>query len=145
MKVFFAGIIQGSNVRSVIFDQNYREKIKSILIKRYPNVEIFDPFEKHKYSVNYDVKRARQVFFMHLDELKSSDLMIAYLPQASLGTAIEMWEAYQNKIPIISISPMTANWIIRFLANRNFSTMKAFKRFVVENDLQNLLNRGQER
>lgn len=144
MKIFFAGIIQGSNAGSDIFTQDYREQIKSILKKRYPNVEVFDPFEKHKYSVNYNDERARQTFFRHLDELKSADLMIAYLPQASLGTAIEMWEAYQNKIPVISISPMTSNWIIRFLVDRNFSTIKSFERFVIENDLQKLFNRVQD-
>lgn len=144
MKIFFGGIIQGSNVGSEICNQDYREQIENILRKRYLNIEIFDPFESHRYSVTYDDEQARRTFSMHLDELKSSDMMIAYLPRASLGTAIEMWEAYRNGVPIISISPMTTNWIVRFLTNKNFETIESFERFVIKNDLRKLFNRDQD-
>ncbi|OQX91763.1 MAG: hypothetical protein B6D58_06435 [candidate division Zixibacteria bacterium 4484_95] len=143
MKIFLGGIIQGSNVGSEICNQNYREQIKNILRKKYPDVEIFDPFEDHRHSVNYDDAQARRTFSMHLDELKSSDLMIAYLPQASLGTAIEMWEACRNGVPIVSISPLTTNWIVRFLTDKNFETIDSFEIFVIKNDLRKLFNRDQ--
>jgi hypothetical protein len=66
--------------------------------------------------------------------------MIAYLPQASLGTAIEMNRAYERNIPIISISPMTTNWVIRLLTERNFETVDAFEKFITDNDIMKMYN-----
>jgi len=138
MKIFFAGIIQGSHLGMDIHAQNYRETIKDIVRQRYRDIELFDPFEGHEGSIHYNDEEARQTFFKHLGEVYTSDLLIAYLPQASLGTSIEVWEAYNHGIPVISISPMTTNWIIRFLPKRNFETIERFKQFIDENDLEKL-------
>ncbi len=131
MKIFFGGIIQGSNKGNDIHAQHYRFEIKELIRRHYPEVEIFDPFEGHESSVSYDDRKAREVFFAHLDFVRKADLLIAYLPQASLGTAIEMWEAHRHGVPILSISPMTTNWIIRLLPIRNFETAAAFESFII--------------
>jgi hypothetical protein len=138
MKIFFAGIIQGSHLGMDIHAQNYRETIKEIVRAQYPESELFDPFEGHEGSIHYNDEEARKTFFKHLGEVYTSDLMIAYLPQASLGTSIEIWEAYNHGVPVISISPMTTNWIIRFLPKRNFETIERFKQFIDENDIGKL-------
>jgi hypothetical protein len=138
MKIFFAGIIQGSHLGMDIHAQNYRETIKEIVRGQYPESELFDPFEGHEGSIHYNDDEARETFFKHLGEVYTSDLMIAYLPQASLGTSIEIWEAYNHGVPVISISPMTTNWIIRFLPKRNFETIERFKQFIDENDIGKL-------
>ncbi len=131
MKIFFGGIIQGSNRGSDIHAQHYRFEIKDFIRRHYPKAEIFDPFEGHESSVGYDDSRARETFFTHLEFVRKADLLIAYLPQASLGTAIEMWEAYRHGVPILSISPMTTNWIIRLLPVRNFETAADFESFII--------------
>jgi nucleoside 2-deoxyribosyltransferase len=144
MKLFFGGIIQGSNQGNGIHSQDYRNQIKSILQNRYPDLNIFDPFENHNNSVSYDDDKARDTFFMHLDELKSSDILLAYLPKASMGTAIEMWHAYGQNIPIVTISPMTTNWVIRLLADKNFETVDGFVKFLHDDDLIDLLLNGKK-
>jgi hypothetical protein len=144
MKIFFGGIIQGSNKGVDIHGQNYRQEIKDLLLKRYDNIQIFDPFEGHEGSINYDDDMAKQTFFKHLNELLTADLLIAYLPQASLGTAIEMWEAYNHNIPIISISPMTTNWIIRFVSTRNFETVESFEKFIGDNNIAEFAGKIEE-
>jgi len=141
MRVFFGGIIQGSNLGRDIHAQDYRQEIKELLRRQYDGVSIFDPYEGHENSVHYDDQTARATFFKHLGIVRTSDLLIAYLPQASLGTAIEMWEAYIAGIPIISISPMVTNWIIRFIPHRNFETVESFEKFIIENDLVELFGR----
>lgn len=130
IKIFFGGIIQGSNKGLDIHGQDYRQEIKNLIRQNLSHVRIFDPFEGHEMSVHYDDRKARQTFFEHLNYVRDSDLMIAYLPQASLGTAIEMWEAHRHNVPILSISPMTTNWIIRLLPVRNFETIDGFKTFI---------------
>jgi hypothetical protein len=46
-----------------------------------------------------------------------ADLLIAYLPLPSMGTAMEMWEAFNAGIYIIAITPMMHHWAVRFTAN----------------------------
>jgi nucleoside 2-deoxyribosyltransferase len=141
MKIFFGGIIQGSKMGQNIHTQDYRQQIKDILKNKHDNIEVFDPFDGHEGSIHYNDDQARAVFFKHLEEVRSSDLLIAYLPEASLGTAIEIWEAYNRGIPILSISPLTTNWIIRFIPKRNFETIERFRQFIIENDIERLYSR----
>jgi hypothetical protein len=147
MKVFLAGIIQGSREGLDVHAQDYREMIKNILRGRLPELEIFDPCEKHPNSVSYEDEKARATFLHHLEVIEESDLLIAYLPSASMGTAIEMWRAYEFRVPIISISPLTTNWTIRLLADRNFETIDDFQAFISNNDIRKIyvLNAGLSR
>ena len=45
------------------------------------------------------------------------DVLLAFLPSASMGTAIEMWEAHQHGAAIFAISPMRHNWAIKYLSH----------------------------
>ncbi|MCD6161578.1 MAG: hypothetical protein J7K40_04085 [candidate division Zixibacteria bacterium] len=140
MKVFFGGIIQGSCQGSNITSQDYREKIKAIFHEKYPDFEIIDPFASHSNSIEYDDDQAKETFFMHLDIVDSSDLMIAFLPQASMGTAIEMYRALHCQVPVITISPMSTNWVIRLFSIKNFETIESFAKFIQEDNLMKLLS-----
>jgi len=61
-------------------------------------------------------------------------------PQASMGTAIEMWQAFQARVPIVSISPMAANWVIRHLSDAVLPDLDAFRGWVADGGLSQLLN-----
>ena len=140
MKIFFAGIIQGSRQGRTVHAQEYRVRLKQIIRGSNSDIEIFDPVDGHETSAHYDDVLARQVFFNHLEIVGGCDLLIAFLPEASMGTAIEMQEAYARKIPIITISPMTTNWVIRLLSVRNFETIGDFEKFVSENDIHKIVS-----
>jgi len=43
-----------------------------------------------------------------------------------MGTALEMNAAYQAGIPVIAISPMRENWVIRAVSNRVFPDLESF-------------------
>ena len=60
----------------------------------------------------------------------SADVVVAFVPEASMGTAIEVWQAHQAGRIVLTISPMTENWVIRILSSRNFETFEMFERFV---------------
>lgn len=140
MKIFFAGIIQGSKKSDTVHSQEYRSRLKRIIKDSHPGIEIFDPVDGHEQSIRYDDNAAREVFFGHLEIIHSCDLLIAFLPEASMGTAIEMREAYEKKIPIITISPMASNWVVRLLSSRNFETVSEFEKFVNENDISEVVD-----
>ncbi len=139
MKIFIAGIIQGSDRGKGIYSQDYRARIKSVLQKAIPEAEIFCPFEHHPNSIDYDDERGKRVFLDLIDRAARSDVLIAFLPQASLGTAIEIWQAYCAGKIIITISPMIENWVIKFLSDINFETLESFEDFVLSNRFSDFL------
>jgi hypothetical protein len=130
---FLAGIIQGSNPGKVLHSQDYRGQIKSTLRRYFPDAKIFDPIEKHPDSVNYDYRTAELVFLGYIKLATECDYVVAYLPEASMGTAVEMWECYKKGVPIWTISPLKDNWSVKFLSKRIFKSLDEFERYLEAN------------
>jgi hypothetical protein len=116
MKIFLAGIMQGSFSGPGYHSQGYRQQLTELLHRNLSQVEIIDPWAMFPNSDTYSNDQARRTFFQVCDLVNQADLLIAYLPEASIGTGVEMWEAYRQGVPIITISPMEQNWAIQFLS-----------------------------
>jgi nucleoside 2-deoxyribosyltransferase len=127
---FLAGIIQGSNRGKTLFNQDYRLRIREILKKYFPEAEIVDPVETHPHSADYDLQKGKKVFFDDIKHATRCDCLIAYLPEASMGTAVEMWECYRKKVPVWSITPMKENWAVKFLSTEIFKSLDEFDNFL---------------
>jgi hypothetical protein len=117
MRFFIAGIMQGSHTVNHMHDQEYRQRITQLLEEHFPGAEIYDPLAKHKNSLDYDKLTGREVFFRHNLMCREVDVLLAFIPEASMGTAIEMWEAHQHGAAILTISPMKHNWTVKFLSH----------------------------
>jgi hypothetical protein len=117
MHVFIAGVMQGSRLDDQIDSQNYRLRIVEALEAYFPHTKVTDPWGLHPESIGYDLERLRTTFFANTSLAGEADLLIAYLPHASMGTAIEMWTAYQNSAYIVAVTPMTHNWVVRITAD----------------------------
>ncbi len=139
-RFFLAGIIQGSKQDLSVYQQSYRDPLKDILLKAFPDVTILCPVSDHPDSINYSDEEASKVFHYHLNEVKKSDCLIVFLPEASMGSAIEMWIAYQKRIPIITISPMITNWVIRLLTTKNVVNLDEFIKLIESGYLHNILD-----
>jgi hypothetical protein len=126
VRVFIAGVMQASKLGKGIVDQSYRSEIRGALLARWPDLTVLDPFELHPTSVEYQDPAAAETLFRMIDLASSSDLMIAYAPVASMGTAIEMYAAYQRGVPVLTISPMKDNWVVRALSRRVFPDLSSF-------------------
>jgi hypothetical protein len=61
-----------------------------------------------------------------LQHAAESDLVIAYVPTASMGTALEMYSAYLAGVPVVAISPLATNWVINALARRVYPDLGSF-------------------
>ena len=116
MKVFLAGIMQGSLEEEGLHPQNYRARIKEVLKRHVPEARVYCPVENHPKSLGYSERKGREVFFDHLEMAATCDVILAYLPEASMGTAVEMWEAHRNGRVVLTVSPMGANWTVKFLS-----------------------------
>jgi|TARA_B100000959_G_scaffold144405_1_gene151648 hypothetical protein len=127
MRIFLAGIMQGSHHTAVLHDQQYRPRLKNSLEHHLPRCEIYDPLADHADSLEYGEQRGRDVFLQHNRMCGEVDVVLACVPEASMGTAIEMWEAYRNSKVIITISPLAHNWAIKFLSHILYKDEAAFE------------------
>jgi hypothetical protein len=144
VRVFIAGIMQGSRLDRYIDDQDYRRFIAESLRGHWNPLEIVDPNELHPDGVEYDDRMAREVLLEMASLAAQCDLLVAYAPQASMGTAIEMWQAFQARVPIVTISPMAANWVVRHLSDVLLPDLPAFRDWVVSGGLGQLLGSDTE-
>jgi len=139
MKVFLAGIIQGSLVEAQIHRQDWREPIKRAIEKHLPDAEVYCHYAKHPKSIGYDLPRIRSTLAEGNRQAAQCDLLVAYVPGASMGTGIEMHEAARHGAVILTVSPMSANWVLRAYSDRIFPDVAAFEEFLASGRLQELL------
>jgi len=136
---FVAGIIQGSLTDPTIHSQDYRERIVGLLRQAFPDDEVYCPIENYPDSLTFAEQAARETFFGLMERAGEADVLVAFVPEASMGTAIEMWQAHRNGRVVIAISPMTVNWTVRFLADVVMPDIEAFEACVRSGDLARLL------
>ena len=132
MRVFIGGVMQGSHQLNVMSDQGYREEIAAALTRRWPELEVWDPRRLHPDSVGYDDVAARSTLLDLLELAQQSDLVIVYLPTASMGTALEMYVAHQAGVPVIAVSPMVHNWVLRAFARRIYPDLGSLFQRITE-------------
>jgi hypothetical protein len=137
--LFVGGIMQGSKREMAVHDQTYRDQIAAIVHRHHPDIEIVDPAKLHPDSVAYTRQRAVETFRDSLQRAAAADALIAYLPEASLGTALEIWHAHQAGKPVFVISTLLNNWMLWATATRLFPDIDAFSVFVAGGHLQRYL------
>ena len=130
MRVFIAGIMQGSHQGLDMAAQDYRDRIAELISAKIPDAEIWDPNQIHPDGINYDRDKARRTLIEMAELAAKADCVVAYVPEASMGTALEMWMAHQAGVPVYSVSPMTENWVVFTLSRDVFPTLEAFGEFV---------------
>jgi len=131
--------MRGSRPDKGICDQDYRKIIKAIIKARLPEAEVIDPLELHPDSVDYGPEEGKRVLLEMAEEAARADVLIAYVPEASMGTAIEMWRAYRAGRVVLTISPLAENWVVKFLSTRVFPTLQDFEAFVADGGLEGLM------
>jgi hypothetical protein len=127
MRIFLAGIMQGSHVEARLHGQDYRAHIQQLILEHVPDAVVYDPRADHANSIGYDDPTGRAVFLHHNRMCREVDVLLAYLPEASMGTAIEMWEAHRHGVAVITISPMKHNWAVKFLSHELYADVEEFQ------------------
>jgi nucleoside 2-deoxyribosyltransferase len=130
MHVFLAGVMQGSRLDDEIDAQDYRQHISMLLRSHIPDVQIIDPHALHPDSVAYDLEATRQTFMTNTAMVHDADALIAYLPHASMGTAIEIWTAYHAKKPIVAVTPLEHNWVVRITADKVLPDLDSLRDYI---------------
>lgn len=108
-------------------NQNYRSRLKELLQHCFPGADVYDPLADHGQSLDYNEDQGRRVFFRHNQMCGEVDVVVAFVPEASMGTAIEIWEAYQHGRLVITVSPLSHNWAVKFCSHFLFPSMEALE------------------
>jgi len=140
MRFFLAGIMQGSNRGDTLEEQDYRGQLTKLLNEYFPGSEIYDPLQGNEGSLEYDDEMARATFIGHNQMCREVDVVVAYVPEASMGTAIEIWEAYSHGKVVISISPLARNWVIRLCSHYVCDDLAAFEAALSSQQIQQTIS-----
>jgi hypothetical protein len=141
MRIFLAGIMQGSHVTAALHEQDYRQRLYDLLVSHLPGATVYDPLADHRGSLDYDADRGRQVFLHHIQLCREVDVVLAFVPEASMGTAIEMWEAYHNGRVVIAVSPMKHNWAVKFLSHQLYADLDEFEQALASGQVAREIDR----
>lgn len=134
--VFIAGTMQGSRRGADQLSQGYRESIRHLVLKHFPEADVRCPAQHMQAKLAGDEVAIRQahgalvpgstidtetlsdplrgltgIFHELVDLAAGSDLCIAWLPdhEASMGTAVEMFAAFRAGVPVIAVTEMCQN------------------------------------
>ncbi|MCA9939597.1 MAG: hypothetical protein KC418_13200 [Anaerolineales bacterium] len=140
MRVFIAGIMQGSRQENDLDSQSYRARITQALITHLPAAEIVDPLALHPNSLSYNDTQVRTTFQDMTRLAGQADLVIAYVPQASMGTAIEMWTAHNAGKPILVVTPLLHNWVVKYCASHILPDLESLLAFIENGSLTRLVD-----
>lgn len=139
LRVYIAGTISGNRAEGIV-DQDYRQIITEALNDTYPNITVDDPRVGNENSVTYNDSEARQMFEGCLNRIiHDIDIVIAYIPEASMGTAIELYEAQRHGKLVIIISPLTSNWIVRLYGHLVFPSLDMFVDYTRDGGLSDIV------
>jgi hypothetical protein len=137
--VFLAGIMQGSLVEARIHAQDWREPISAAIEKHLPDAEIYCHYTRHRGSVGYELADIRATFAEGVERAAHCDVLIAYLPSASMGTAIEMHEAAARGAVVLTVTPLEANWVVRAYSDRVFPDIASLEAFLADPECRRLI------
>lgn len=119
--------MQGSYREIRLHPQVYRIRLKKILEESVPDADVYDPFASHQNSVSYSDEVGKKVFLGHNYLCREMDVILAFVPEASMGTAIEIWEGSQHGAVVFTVTPLRTNWAVKFLSHKLYDSLEALE------------------
>lgn len=128
--------------------QDYRRLMKDAIIAADSSATIIEPWDivgtiaQELYAKDIpqaemfqDDLHVRKAFTACIDASASAECVVSYLPEASMGSAVELYVAFQRGRRIFVIAPgtMAANWTVRSFAERVFTSIDEFGTFLSQN------------
>ena len=139
MRVFICGIIQGSISHLAVHEQSYRIRLRKMIETYLPDCEVYCPVSIHPESLGYDEAKALEVFEESVEAARQSRLLVAYLPEASMGSAIEMWEAKKAGVKVVTITALEHNWVVKLFSDIVVKTMDEFEELLKGSAIRRLI------
>lgn len=141
---FLSGVMQGS-VKSTevhkgveVTNQDYRALMKAAILAADSTAKIIEPWDlvgqmcmelypadKPKEEYFREDEDVQKAFQLCVDQAGASDVVVSYLPEASMGSAVEIHAAKLAGKRVIAIAPdrMGQNWVVRSYADNKLASI----------------------
>jgi len=148
-RYFLSGVMGGSGAGTSselglrMESQDYRSQIRSAILGADPNAVIIDPlqlgaeraaewFTQDDPSPWQDDAHVRQMLSEVVAAAAASDVVISYLPSASMGSALELQAAHSAGKMVLAIAPnnMRSNWVVRSCSSMIFDSISEVASFL---------------
>jgi len=139
MKVFLAGVIQGTLQEPAIRCQSWREPLREALRRQLPEADLYCQLSRHPDGITYELPEIVRTLAEGNRLAGECDLLVAWLPEASMGTAIEMYEASRHGAVVLTVSSLCASWVVRAYSDRIFPDLATLEDFLASAKLRELL------
>ena len=118
MRIFIGGVMQASITGKGIVSQGYRRQIAEALAGALARGGDRRSLRATPGQCGIRRRQGQGNAVRQSGHAAASDLLIAYVPTASMGTALEMYVAHQRGVPVVTITPLAENWVVRALSRR---------------------------
>lgn len=139
---FLSGVMQGAKadgegVEGTV-NQDYRSQIKAAVLAADESAVIVEPWDlvgavcaelyppgTPQSAMFGDDGHVRRAFGVCVDAAAAADAVISYLPEASMGSAVELHAAHAagRKILVVAPGSMRGNWVVRSYSDRVFASI----------------------
>jgi hypothetical protein len=144
LRFFIAGIYQGSLTEG-IHDQSYRTEIRNAILAGFPDAIVDCPAEEVEAGApSFWLTVGPEVYMDAMRRAGRADVLVAFAPEASMSTAIEMWEAFRNQRVVLCVSPLKDNWTVKFLSHDVFASIDELQTYIEDGRLQAEVDKNEE-
>ena len=149
---FLSGVMQGKTASgdgvAGTVPQDYRKEMSDAIRAADGTAQVIEPWDivgalctelypegtpqSEMFREDAHVKRA---FGTVVEAAAAADVVISYLPEASMGSAVEIYAAHAAGKTILAVAPgtMAQNWVVRSYAERVFSSIDELRAWLQSN------------
>ena len=139
---FLSGVMQGKNASGSgvagTVSQDYRKEMRDVIIAADPGAKIVEPWDlvgaivselypvaTPQHELFQDDEHVKKAFGTCIKAAAGADVVVSYLPEASMGSAVEIYAAMEAGKRILVVAPgsMAGNWVVRSYADNIFASM----------------------
>ena len=147
---FLSGVMQGRKAEGEgvegTVSQDYRQHMKDAILAADAGAAVVEPWDlvgaecerlypkgtpqAEMFKENADV---RHCFGVCVEAAVKADVVVSYLPEASMGSAVEIYAAKGAGRTILCVAPgrMAQNWVVRSYADHVFEDIPALRRWLI--------------
>ena len=150
---FLSGVMGGSGAGGskelgiAMEEQDYRGRIRHAVLAADSTATIVDPLEmgKERAAQLYphgtperemwaDDRELRDMFRDVVAAAAAADVVVSYLPTASMGSAVELHAAHAAGRVVLCVAPgsMRGNWVVRSYSERVFDDIEQLAEYLVK-------------
>ena len=123
--IYVTGILQNSRSKD-LYPQDYRKNIVDAIKETWESAIVQCPIIVGSADNKESLKETVKEFEQQLALLKKANIVVAYIPEPSMGSAIEIYNASLRGKYVVTISPIKTNRVVRMFSHDIYDSIESF-------------------